>query len=406
MYLTKCRMCKSPNLYRILDLGACPPADQFLTSEELHTEASYPLELMTCFDCGLFQLSYVVPPEILYCKNYPYEASTTATARAHWKQFADDVSSEQELKPSDLVVDFGSNVGTLLQAFKDNGVRVIGVDPADNMAKTANAAGIQTLSKFFNKDSAREIVLAHGKAAVITGTNVFAHVHDLEDLMMAVRILLSDNGVFIIEVPYLINLLEGMQYDTIYHEHLSYISIKPLVKFLDKFGMEICNIKPQNYHGGSLRIFIRRYTGLPTPIVNEYIENEEKKEIYNLVSLNKFAIAVEENGIALKNLIVELKKENKTIAAVSAPAKGMTLLNYCGLIGMLDFITEKAPLKIGKVTPGTHIPVVDDNYLIEKQPDYALLLAWNFASEIMNNLKDYTGKFIIPIPRPEIRERL
>lgn len=409
MYVTNCRMCRGTRLHKFLDLGKTPPADQFLFERQLkEKEEFYPLGVVVCDDCGLVQLDYVVPPEILYCNDYPYESSTTSAGRRHWSEFAETVKHMMSLDGKDLVIDVGSNVGVLLQMFKDRGVRVLGVDPAANIAAIANRNGIETLAAFFNEEVARRIVSEHGHASVITGTNVFAHMDDLHGVMRAVDHLLNARGVFIVEAPYLISLLQDFEYDTIYHEHLSYLSLKPLQKFFATFEMEIFEVQRRDIHGGSFRFFVqRRNAGRPvSPVVDELLAAEERDGIYGHGRLKQFADHVAKNRDDLRSLLLTLKSHGKRIAAVSAPAKGMTLLNYCGLdTSILDFVTEKAQLKVGRYTPGMRIPVLGDEALLDRQPDYALLLAWNFAEEIMGNLKRFSdngGKFIIPIPNPKI----
>jgi SAM-dependent methyltransferase len=405
-----CRMCNSTLLDQFLDLGFTPPADQFLRKEQLREpEVYYPLQVMRCSECGLVQLNYIVSPEILYRHDYPYEASITQTGRRHWHELATTTVERLGLGPDDLVVDIGSNVGVLLEAFGSAGTRTLGVDPASNIVRIAEKHGIETINEFFSADVAQKIVAEKGTAAVVTGTNVFAHVDDLNEFMRAVDILLGPRGVFIFEAPYLVNLIENLEYDTIYHEHLSYLSAKPLVRFVQRFGMEVFDIQERDIHGGSFRVFITRKGKVPiAKAVKEFLAREEKMGLYDLSLLKNFAAAVEKNRQELTWLLKRLKHEGNRICAVSAPAKGMTLLNYCALgTEILDFITEKSTLKIGRFTPGAHIPVVPDDELLRQRPDYALLLAWNFAEEIMENLKDYRlsgGKFIIPIPYPRIIE--
>jgi hypothetical protein len=313
------------------------------------------------------------------------------------------------LNSNDLVVDIGSNVGVLLQMFREQGTRVLGVDPAANIAEIANNNGIETIAAFFDTEAARRIVASKGQATVITATNVFAHVGDLHDLMRAVSALLAERGTFVIEAPYFLELLHSLEYDTIYHEHLSYLSLKPLVRFFRQFGMEIFDAQLRDIHGGSIRLFVRRIGSPASPVaavVDQMLANEARERIYELDTLKQFAQNVAGNRKALRELLTSLKESGSKIVAVSAPAKGMTLLNYCSLgSDFLDFVTEKSKLKIGRYTPGVHLEVVPDDMLLTHQPDYALLLAWNFAEEIMNNLKEFSdrgGKFIIPIPTPRI----
>jgi SAM-dependent methyltransferase len=405
-----CRMCKGSKLAKILDLGFHPPSDQFLRKEQLRDPVVYyPLEVMMCMDCSLAQLSYVVSPEVLYRHDYPYESSTTMMGRLHWKEFAQTVTQLLDLGPEDLVVDVGSNVGVLLEAFSSQGCRVLGVDPASNIVIIAMKRGIETFNDFFSIDVAQRILKEKGPATVITATNVFAHVDDLYAFMEAISLLLNKRGIFIFEAPYFVNLINKLEYDTVYHEHLSYFLVKPLVTFFQRFGMEIFDIQQRDIHGGSFRVFVSREGQFPiAPTISELLKQEEEMGIYTLEVLEAFANAVKHNREDLIWLLRRLKHEGKRIAGVSAPAKGMTLLNYCRLgTETLDFVSEKSTLKIGRFTPGTHIPVVSDEEFLEARPDYALLLAWNFAEEIMNNLKVYSeqgGKFIIPIPKPHIVE--
>lgn len=403
-----CRICHSSDLTKFLDLGFTPPADAFLVPERINQpETHYPLEVMICNDCKLIQLSYVVPPEILFQQDYPYESSTTATGRNHYHGLARDVATRYGLGSSDLVVDIGSNVGVLLGGFKAIGVRVLGIDPAERMCEIANKNGIETIHGFFSESLVHEIVKTKGMARVVMGTNVVAHINDLHALVRGLQSLLGEKGIFVFEAPYLTHLLENIEYDTIYHEHLSYLSVLPMQKLFSQFGMEIIDVQEVSIHGGTLRYHVARMGDYPAAkTVDQYIANEEAKGIYSLEYLSKFSQSVQQHRDELVWMLKALKHEGKRIAGVSAPAKGMTLLNYCKIGSeTLDFITEKSALKIGKYTPGTHIPVVADTELINRMPDYALLLAWNFAEEIMKNLETYQkkgGKFIIPIPTPRI----
>ena len=413
--VTACRTCGSTDLERYLDLGHTPPADQFRRADQLGgPSVHFPLEVYACMRCGLSQLGYVVAPEILYQDEYPYEASTTQAGRHHFRAFAASVARRYGIGSDDLVVDIGSNVGVLLSGFADEGTRVLGIDPAHNIAAIANERGIPTVADFFGPAVASRVVREHGQASVICGTNVFAHVDDLETFMRAVDALMAPQGMFIFEVPYFANLLTSLEYDTIYHEHLSYVSVKPLVPFFARFGMRIFDIKEVDIHGGSFRIFVDRgVRAADDALIESFLAREEREGAHDLTRLRRFAGQVSENRAQLTELLRDLRARGKRIAGVSAPAKGMTLLNYCRLgTETLDFVTEKSRLKIGRYTPGTHIPVVPDAELLAERPDYALLLAWNFAEEIMANLREYRaagGQFIIPIPSPRVvgsRERM
>lgn len=404
----RCRMCSSDKLYKFLDLGFTPPADQFRREDQIkEQEIYYPLEVYMCDDCGLAQLTYVVSPEILYRNDYPYESSITKTGHAHWESFAKEVVDRFGLSKQDLVVDIGSNVGVLLEAFRNNGVIVQGVDPAANIVMLAQERGIDTICDFFNAVSVDKILAEKGNASVITGTNVFAHIDDLNLLMSNVKRLLKKKGVFIFEAPYFVNLIKTIQYDTIYHEHLSYFSVKPLLGFFAKHNMDVIDIRFADIHGGSFRVYVSERGSYPVNgIVKKLLDEENIMGLYSHATLDKFSDHVKKNRAELTWLLHSLKRKGKSIVGVSAPAKGMTLINYCRIGNdLLDVVSEKSTLKIGRYTPGMHISVVSDDYLLEKQPDYALLLAWNFADEIMKNLGEYRkrgGKFIIPIPEPKI----
>ena len=404
----RCRICHSKSLTKFLDLEFTPPADDFLSSERLgEPEVYYPLEVFICNNCSLVQIGYVVPPEILFQKDYPYEASITETGVNHFHSFAKEASSRFDLSSDNLVVDIGSNVGVLLQGFKNQGAEVLGIEPARNIGEIAIKNGIETIYDFFSEDLARKIIKERKKAKIVTGTNVVAHIDNHQSLVRGLDILLDKEGIFIFEAPYLVDLIENLEYDTIYHEHLSYLSVKPMNALFHKFGMEIFDVEKVVIHGGSLRYFVARENTYPiSSNIDKFLELEKEKKIYEIDTLKNFAKSVQHNREELTWMLKSMKHEGKRIAGVSAPAKGMTLLNYCKIGSeTLDFITEKSPLKIGRYTPGTHIPIVQDSELIEQMPDYALLLAWNFADEIMKNLKDYKdagGKFIIPIPKPHI----
>ena len=406
--VTRCRICGSNNLFEFLDLGFTPPADQFLREDQLRQpETHYPLTVLMCEDCSLAQLNYVVPGEVLYRRDYPYESSMTQSGQLHWDEFAETVCKSYGIGEGNLVVDIGSNVGVLLGSFAKQGATTLGIDPASNIVRIAEKRGIETWDEFFSPRIAKKAVKEKGNASVITATNVFAHIDDLKSFMEAVDILLSKNGFFIFEAPYFGNLVNFLEYDTIYHEHLSYLLLEPITKLANRFGMEVSDVLERDIHGGSFRVFISR---IGERQINERVANFLQREKDSKWScpdtLNDFSQKVRENREELTSLLNSLKSSGKKVAAVSAPAKGMTLLNY-SRIGpdTLDFVTEKSTLKIGRYCPGVHIPVLDDDALISNQIDYALLLAWNFSEEIMNNLKEFSeggGKFIIPIPHPKI----
>ena len=393
-----------------LDMGFQPPSDEFRRKDQLQEPVvHFPLQVYLCENCGLSQLGCVVSKEKLYRHDYPYEASTTATGRKHFTAFADSVFEKLGLKKDALVIDVGSNVGVLLDAFKARGARVLGVEPAPNIAAIAEKRGIETLNEFFNSDVARAIRASRGPAALITGSNVFAHVDDLIDFMKGVDLLLDKDGVFIFESPDTLEMIRNLEFDTIYHEHLSYLSLKPVALFVASLGLEAFDVQSSAIHGGSFRVFIaRKGTRTVSPEVAKHLKAEADFGLHKIETMRDFAVRVEKTRDELLWLLRRLRHEGHRIAALSAPAKGMSLINYLR-IGRetLDFATDKSALKIGRFTPGDHIPVLSDADLLERMPSHALLLAWNFADEIMKNLAEYKsrgGKFIIPIPTPRVVE--
>ena len=413
MILYKCRLCDKKNMFKFLDLGFHPPSDQFKKKKEIDFPTLYyPLKVYSCKSCGFKQLNYVVKPEILYQQNYPYESSLTMTGKKHWKEFADSTVKDYNLTKNDLAVDIGSNTGVLLESFRNNRLKIVGVDPAKNICKIANKKGIPTINSFFDLKAVRKILKIHGKAKIITGTNVFAHVHDLKLFLKNIKKLIhKTQGVFVIEVPYFLNLMKNLEYDTIYHEHLSYITVIPLINFLRKFNFEVIDIQEKDIHGGSIRIFISgKGNYKKKKSVNKICKNEIKAKLNSKEILLDFQKKVTKNRLYLISLLTRLKKANKNIVALSAPAKGMTLLNYTKLDSdFLDYATEKSKIKQGLLTPGVNIPVYSDQKILKTKPDYALLLAWNFSKEIIKNNTKYLkagGKFIIPIPKVKIIKRV
>ena len=401
-------MCKNKQITPFLDLGFHPPSDNFLTKKQLiEPETLFPLIVSICENCGLCQLDYIVSPELMYNENYPYETSMNNVGVKHFKKMAQDICEKFNFEKNSLVIDIGSNVGVLLSGFKECGMNILGIEPSKNICEKANKIGIDSIHDFFSSSLAKDILNSKGQASIITGTNVFAHIDDLEDFIKAIDILLEKNGVVIIEAPYLQDMIDKLEYDTIYHEHLSYISLKPMVMFFENHGMQVFDVEHQPIHGGSLRYFICR-TGVRkiSSDINNLLKSEEKNGLHSIENLKKFSESVKKHRLELLNLLFDLKKNDQKIIGISAPAKGNTLLNFCKIgTEYLDYITEKSMLKIGKYTPGSHIKIFSDDVLLKDKPNYALILAWNFAEDIMmknSNFKKNGGKFIIPIPHPKI----
>ena len=401
-------MCKSEKLQLFLDLGHIALVDRFLTPEELNqSETLYPLNLKICEECELVQLGYIVPAKDLFNENYAYESSTTKDRRENHSKLAKSVCEKFSIPENSLVVDIGSNVGVLLEEFKKNGMMICGVDASANIVSIANNRGIETMLGFFDDNIVKKIISSKKRASVVTATNLFAHIQDYDSFILALKNLITDDGIFVFQVPHLLQLIKNLEYDTIYHEHVSYFGLKPLIKFFDRFNMEIFDVLETEIDGGSIRCFVSKKDQRKiSSNVKEMVEEEEREGIYSMSRLTKFAEDVKKQKDSLLNLLMDLKKKNKRIVGISAPAKGMTLLNYCKIDSyFLEYVTEKSSLKIGKYTPGMHLPVKPDEYLLQDMPDYALILAWNFSDEIMKNLQEYSksgGKFIIPIPSPTI----
>lgn len=404
-----CRLCSHPLTDDVvLDLGHQPPSDEFVKPETLNdSRVHYPLQLVLCDACGHLQLSYHVDPSILYQNDYPYEQSTTETGRKHYHSMAAHLVDRLAAPADALAVDIGSNVGVLLEGFRLKGLKVLGVDPAHNMAQKANERGIPTIADFFSSDIARRIRAEHGPAHIVTGTNVFAHLHHPGDVVDGVKELLHETGALVFESPHALDLVRDLEYDTIYHEHLGYMSVKPVREFFAAHGLELFDVEKTDIHGGSMR-YLAGHPGMHpiSPKVEEVLRQEDSIGLYDRTAMLAFGKKVNDHRQELMDLLQDLRRQGKRIVGVSAPAKGSTLLNYCHLhSGVLDYITEKAQIKVGLFTPGSHIPIVADEKLLEDQPDYALILAWNFADEIMRNLQTYHdrgGRFIIPIPKPRI----
>lgn len=403
-----CRICKGERLVKFLDFGMVALANSYLRKEELDKpEYKAKLDVWFCQDCGLVQLGTVVSAEKLF-RHYLYYSSTSPMLMKHFSDYADEIAAMHADKKNAFVVEIASNDGILIRNFRRHGIRFLGVDPAENIARKANEEGIPTIAEFFNSKTAVSMLKDHGKATAILGNNVFAHIDDIHDVIDGVDILLSKDGFLVLEFPYLLNLLENNEFDTIYHEHLSYFSITPLMKFFAMHDMEIFDVKRTSIHGGSVRLFIQRKGGprKVMPSVSELLELEKRQGIMDLKTYQRFSENVKRLKSELVSLLTKLKKEGKSIAAYGAPAKGNTLLCYCGIdMRLLDFTVDRSPYKQGLFTPGMHIPIHPPEDLLRRKPDYALILAWNFSKEIIEQQKSYLeagGRFIIPVPKPKI----
>ena len=405
---TECRGCGSRDLRKFLSLGPTPLANSFLRkSDEFATEESFPLDVHFCEQCSLVQLVDVIDPEVLF-RDYIYVTGTSDTMAAHNLEYAREVSELLGLAAGDLVTEIASNDGSLLKCFQPYGVRTVGVEPAVNLAKQAGDAGVETVNAFFNSETAAEVRKAYGPARAVIGNNVLAHVDDTRDFLSGCAELIDDRGLVIIEAPYLRDLLDKLEYDTIYHEHLCYFSVSALMVLAEKAGLSIVRVDRKPVHGGSLRIYAARRSSQPehAPEVVAMADQERALGLTSLERYRQLAAGVEANRRALVGLLESLRAEGRSIAGYGAPAKGNTLLNYCRIgTDLVPYTVDKNPMKVRLYTPGMHIPVLPVSTLLERQPDYVLVLAWNFAEEIMAQQQEYRrrgGRFIIPVPEPRV----
>jgi dTDP-4-dehydrorhamnose reductase/2-polyprenyl-3-methyl-5-hydroxy-6-metoxy-1,4-benzoquinol methylase len=402
-----CRMCGSVDMLRYLDLGKTPLANSYLTNDQLNeAEFSEELALQVCRKCGLSQLTKVVHPDLMF-KNYLYVSSTTQTFQDHCVELAATAVATTDAKPGDLIIDVASNDGCLLSKFQDIGMNVLGVDPAENLAAEANSKGIRTLCTYWSKNVARDIVSRFSPARVITATNVFAHVDDIHEFVEAVNIDLAPKGIFIIEFPYLVDFIKRNEFDTAYHEHLSYIGVHPLARMVETHGMQVFNVQYfKDIHGGTVRIFVCRAGEYPLdPSVALFISSEEEFGILKDSTYLQFAKRILENREHLRSVIAELHKQGKTIWAYGASAKGNTLMNFFQLRNdMVPVAIDDNPKKWEYFAPGSHMRIAGIDELKRSRVDYLLLLAWNFQAEIMRRCKaaNYAGGFIVPVPDAKI----
>lgn len=406
--LKECRVCKNKQLKKVLTLGPTPLANAFLTEKQIdEPESFYPLDVYFCNNCSFVQLGHVVSPEVLF-DNYVYLSSTSPVFVDHFKTFARDVVNRFSLNNKSLVIDIGSNDGILLKPFLALGTRVLGIEPASHIAKQARKEGIDTIDKFFSVALAKKIVKEKGRAKIITANNVFAHIHDLDEVIKGLDVLLDDDGIFITESPYLIDFLTKRYFDLVYHEHLSYWSLSSLITLFERFDMEVFDVQKVDVHGGSIRTFVKRKKAHYeiSKNVTRFLQREKEAKLKKIETYQNYAKKIMENRRKLIGLLTKLKLQGKRIVGYGAPAKGNTLLNYFKIgPDILDYIVEDSPVKVGLYTPGTHIPVISSSMLKKNMPDYILILAWNFAPSIQKKLEWFHKKgkkFIIPVPRPKI----
>jgi len=404
--VNRCQICDNDALRSVFFLGYLPPVNRMHSiGQRPFEEGFFPAEWLFCPRCHLVQLGLVVDRNILFPPEYPYSSGTTRILRENFAEMYREVQSLYPLKKDDLVTDVGSNDGTLLSNFQKGGHRVHGIEPTD-MGRLANQRGIPTTIAFMSRQVAQQVKDAHGPAAVVTATNVFAHMEDIHQVLESIILLLRDDGLFISESHYLMSLLETVQYDTIYHEHLRYYSLTSLQYLLNMHGLEVVHARRIPTHGGSIRVYAARSGKRRIqPSVEGMLEEEARADL-NETALEEFRRNVIRSKMELLSLLGQIKSRDERVFGISAPSRASTLITYVGLDeGILDCVVEvKGSHKIGKYMPGTLIPVLEEDKLFGDQPEYALLLSWHIADELIPKLKDkgYRGKFIIPLPLPRV----
>lgn len=405
---THCRICGERLPDPFLDLGLMPLANSFLSGpEEFAAEARYPLAVAGCATCGLMQLNYVVPAEQLY-RNYIYVSATSDTVRAHAATLSEGLIRQYRWGGSDLIVEVASNDGTVLKAFQRGGVRVLGVEPAENIAAIAVSDGVPTVAEFFTPATARAVRESHGPAVAILGRHVFAHVDDVHGFLEGVGHLLSDDGVFVIEVPYVRDMLAHGEFDTIYHEHLSYIALEPMSRLAAQHGLCLVDVERVSLHGGSIILHMQRASAGRTPSARLVATLDEERALHlsDPAGLAAFALGVRQWKTRFEGLIAEVAASGATLVGYGAAAKANTLLNYCPDVARtLKVILDRSPHKHGRLTPGTHIRVEPVEAWQQEHATHMVILAWNFQEEIRRQMAPFAqsgGRFIVPIPEPRV----
>jgi 2-polyprenyl-3-methyl-5-hydroxy-6-metoxy-1,4-benzoquinol methylase len=402
--INNCQICGSTKLIEVMNIGDQPLANSLIKSiTESNNVKKYPINIIRCAECTLLQLDYIVDQKKVYHPDYPYLPGITKTVDNEQKELSDYIFKEFDLKNNDLVIDIGSNDGSLLKHFKTKGLKGVGIEPT-NIAKIANQNGIETIQSFFNEEIAENVIKEYGKAKVITCTNVFAHMSTLGDVMDGIVKLLDDEGYFCFENHYIMEILEKVQYDTFYHEHLRTYSLISLVKLFEMYNLNLFDAQIVTRYGGSIRCIVSKKKQKKSERLQSLINKEKVLLIDNsLKTYNNFVSNIISSKNDLINKILELKSQNKKIIAKSCPARAVVLLNYCGLNNThLDYIAEQpTSLKLNYFVPGTGLKVISDDILKDEEPDYILLLAWHLSEPIINKWKNrgLKSKFIVPLPK-------
>lgn len=404
--IENCRSCGGSNLSLILSLGDSPLADRLLTKEDLSKpELVAPLDLVFCLDCALVQITVSVSPDVLFCNDYPYYSSVSPSLLKHFRDSALSLIDKRSLSTDSLVIEAASNDGYMLKNFVGHGIDVLGIDPAEGPANEARAAGVETRIDFFGTTLARELKQQGKTADVFLANNVLAHVPDLNGFVEGIQELLKPSGVAVLEMPYVLDLVEKLEFDTIYHQHLCYFSVTTLRTLFARHKLHLNDIERTAIHGGSLRLFVE-HNHAPTKRLSDLIDLEQSLGLDRVQYYETFGRRVEGLRRRLVELIAEQRREGKRIVGYGAAAKATTLMTYCGIgEDELDYVVDMNAHKHGKFMGGNHLEIFSTERLLDDVPDTLLILAWNFADEIMqqqNRFSEAGGSFLVPIPKPEL----